>query len=178
MDDLVGGRWRGVDAGAEVRHQQELADAVLRGIERHHEARQLRGLAVERDVDRRVVPDGTHLVEHLDRARVVVAQRFEADVAVALGRVPVLGHQRVPGQLLGGGRAGGALPRCGVGTAGGQQAARDSHQQHHSDTYHAANKKAHDPDCACRTNPALGACRKTRTESNGTFHMVAAPTRT
>jgi hypothetical protein len=40
VDDLVGGRWRAVDAGAEVGHQDELGYLAALVFERDGEARQ------------------------------------------------------------------------------------------------------------------------------------------
>src|SRR5450755_4842033 len=70
VKDLVRGRWRRMDAGAEVRDEQELGHAGLALLERDDIARNADRCAIEGGVDGRVVPDVAEFLEQLRSLRV------------------------------------------------------------------------------------------------------------
>ena len=117
MHHLVGRRRRHMDAGAEIRHQQELADVLFVALKTHQEAGHADLLAVQRGHHRRLLPGLPELVHHLHGARIVVLQAFHVELAEDGVGVPVGRHQVVKGD--GAVTAGGLGGRLGEAVADG-----------------------------------------------------------
>ncbi|KFB72690.1 MAG: hypothetical protein AW09_002123 [Candidatus Accumulibacter phosphatis] len=100
MDDLVGGRWRHVDAGAEIGDEKELRDLVALFFQRHHETGNADALTAQGLLDGGVVPAFPEPLQRLHGARVGVLERAQVEPLESLLGVPVLGDQRVPWRLL------------------------------------------------------------------------------
>src|SRR5450755_2957186 len=90
-----------MDAGAEVRHEQEFRYASLLVLKRNNVARNTDRRPVQRRVGRRVVPEVAQLLKQIDRPRIVVTKSSAASphLPSLLVGIPILRPELVPARL-------------------------------------------------------------------------------
>ena len=100
VNQLVGRRRRHMNAGPEVRHQQELADGIGAAVQRHHEARNAHRPTLHAVHHRGRVPLRPQPRHQLGHARIGVVNHRQLVVGEQGLGMPVGRHQRIPTDLL------------------------------------------------------------------------------